>query len=409
MSDVTGVEIVDAELVDEEREALFPVPADPGRHPRPFIDVDVTAAPAERPSAFRPVVDRHTVLRPGQAVPTEADGPTYSEADLRISQETADQLDEAPPANTSRTYGSAVKLFREWCAGQGRVAVPCTTATFVEYVAHLVREDKSPSAVRVAMSAIRSVHPDDKQPGRREAKQLTEKHSREWARRKTVKKAPPIRSAALSAMVATCTAVDPRELPKALRDASLLTVGWGMLSRRSELANLLIEQLTVEDDGVTVHVAFSKTDQAAAGEDTFIPADPDDPAVCPVVRTRAWLAELRRQGVTSGPLYRQITRGGNIRPRSGPRGDFLSPDAVGDIVKARAELAELPDPSKVTAHGLRRGPAQEISEAGGDPTKQGRWKPGSTTVRKHYTEPAQDKANNPLHAARAKAREKAGT
>ncbi|MFD7003944.1 site-specific integrase [Streptomyces mirabilis] len=381
---MTAVEIVDAELVDDEDRAL------------PVL--------AERPPAFRPVVDRHTMLRPGQAVPTEADAPTYSEADFRISQETADQLDDAPPANTSRTYGSAEGQFRDWCARQGRVAVPCTTATFVEYVAHLIREDKSPSTIQVAMSAIRSVHPDDKQPGRREARQLVQKHSRERARRKTTRKAPPIRSAALSAMVATCTAVDPPEQPKALRDAALLTVGWGMLSRRSELANLLIEQLTVEDDGVTVHVAFSKTDQAAAGEDTFIPADPDDPAVCPVVCARAWLEELRRQGITSGPLFRQITRGGNVRPRSGPRGDFLSPDAIGDVVKARAELAGLPDPSNVTAHGLRRGPAQEISEAGGDPTAQGRWKPGSNTVQKHYVEPARDKASNPLHAVRAKAR-----
>jgi integrase len=386
VADVTGVEYVDAELVDEDDERALPVLA-------------------ERPANFRPVVDRHTMLRPGQAVPTEADTPTYGEADFRISQETADLLDDAPPGNTSRTYSSAEGQFRDWCAAQGRVAVPCTTATFVEYVAHLIRGDKSPSTLQVAMSAIRSVHPDDKQPGRREARQLVQKHSREWARRKTTKKAPPIRSAALSAMVAACTAVDPRERPKALRDAALLTVGWGMLSRRSELANLLIEQLTVEDDGVTVHVAFSKTDQAAAGEDTFIPADPDEPAACPVVCVRAWLAELRRQGVTSGPLFRQITRGGNIRSRPGPRGNFLSPDAIGDVVKARAELASLPDPSKVTAHGLRRGPAQEISEAGGDPTAQGRWKPGSNTVQKHYVEPARGKANNPLHAARAKARE----
>ncbi|MER6151336.1 hypothetical protein [Streptomyces hirsutus] len=61
----------------------------------------------------------------------------------------------------------------------------------------------------------------------------------------------------------------------------------------------------------------------------------------------------------------------------------------------------------MTAHGLRRGPAQEISEAGGDPTAQGRWKPGSPTVRKHYIEPVQGKTNNPLHAARTKARAQA--
>ncbi|GGY04208.1 hypothetical protein GCM10010358_67230 [Streptomyces minutiscleroticus] len=104
-----------------------------------------------------------------------------------------------------------------------------------------------------------------------------------------------------------------------------------------------------------------------------MPADPDDPALCPVVRVRAWLEELRRHGITSGPLFRHITRGGTIRPRSGPRGNFLSPDAIGNIVKSRALLAGVKAPGgrAVTAHGLRRGPAQEISEAGGGPDLAG--------------------------------------
>ncbi|KES03106.1 hypothetical protein BU52_32150 [Streptomyces toyocaensis] len=391
MVDYSAVEVVDAELVDEDEDRALPTLAD---------------APAHRP-----FVDRHTLLRPDVPVPTTVDQPTYTEADFRISQATAALIDGAPPANTSRTYGSALGQFRTWCAQSGRVPMPCTTATFVEYVGHLVQRDLAPSSVQVHMSAIRSAHPDGQQPGTKEARQILRKHARDWARRRAPRKAPPIRTAALSAMVATCTAADEREWPKALRDAALLTLGWGMLSRRSELANLLIEHLVVEDDGVTVRVAFSKTDQAARGEDTFVPADPDDPLLCPVARVRAWLEELRRHGITSGPVFRHVTRGGTVRSRSGPRGDFLSPDAIGSVVKARARLAGVSAPGgrAVTAHGLRRGPAQEISEAGGDPTAQGRWKPGSPTVRKHYIEPARGKTDNPLHAARVKARARAGT
>nr|WP_011265202.1 site-specific integrase [Streptomyces sp. F11]AAX51307.1 unknown [Streptomyces sp. F11] len=389
MADSAEVDVVDAELVDEKETRPLPVPA-----------------PAPAPRAL---VDRHTLLRPAAPVPTAADLPAYTEADFRISQETADLIDQAPPANTSRTYNSALGQFEAWCAERGRVPMPCTTATFVEYVGHLVQRDMAPSSIQVHMSAIRSAHPDGQQPGTKEARQILRHRAREWARCRTPRKAPPIRTPALAAMVATCTAASDRERPKAARDAALLILGWGMLARRSELANLLIEQLLIEDDGVTVLVAFSKTDQTAKGEQTFVPADPDEPALCPVTRTRAWLEELRRHNITSGPLFRQITRGGSIRPRSGPRGDFLSPDAIGDIVKARARLAgvKAPDGRTATAHGVRRGPAQEISEAGGDPTAQGRWKPGSPTVRKHYIEPARGKANNPLHAVRAKAREKA--
>ncbi|WP_329326715.1 site-specific integrase [Streptomyces sp. NBC_01689] len=384
MPETTAVEVVDAELVDEDESgALLPA--------------------VSRPVA-RPLVDRHTMLRPGEAVPTTADAPTYSEADFRISQETADLLDEAPPANTSRTYSWAWSKFDAWCAERGRVPLPCTTATFVEYVGHLIREDMAPATIRVHMSAIRSRHPDDQKPGTKKAGEAIRAHGRRRAKAgHRPKKAPAVTTSMLGALVATCTGSTPREEVTALRDAALFTIGWGMLSRRSELAGLLIEQVDVEEEGVTVHVAFSKTDQDAEGEDTFIPADPD-PAVCPVGRVSAWLAELRRQGITSGPLFRAVTRSGTIPSRS--RGDFLTPDSIGAIVKHRAKLAGVSNPAavknpdRITAHGLRRGPAQYLARNGQDPTAQGRWKQGSRTVEKHYLAPARGRENNPFIAAR---------
>ncbi|MDP5310359.1 site-specific integrase [Streptomyces poriferorum] len=374
-------EVVVAELVDEDN---LPAAVDPG-------------------PIGRPLVDRHTILRPNAPIPTTADLPTYTEADFRISQETAELLDQSPPENTSRTYNSARRRFEAWCRENDRVHLPCTTATFVEYVGHLVRADKSPSTIQVAMSAIRSWHQDGQQPGTKEASEALRKHARGWAQRRTAKKAPAIRTDMLAAMVATCASETDADYPKATRDAALLTLGWGMLSRRSELAHLLIQQLTIGPTGIHVLVAFSKTDQAAKGNTTFVPDNPDDPATCPVVRIRAWLEELRRQGVTDGPLFRHINRGGTIRHRAGgPEENLLTPDAIGAIVKARAKLANLPDPSKITAHGLRRGPAQEIAEAGEDPTGQGRWKPGSLTVQKHYVEPARSEADNTITAMRRK-------
>ncbi|MDV9191575.1 hypothetical protein R6L23_25780, partial [Streptomyces sp. SR27] len=182
MVEPTDVEVVDAELVEDDGPGLFPVPADPGKHPRPFFDPDLLPARAEPGPAVRPLVDRHTMLRPGQAVPTTADAPRYSEADFRISQETAELLDDAPPANTSRTYTSAWRKFERWCAEEGRVPLPCTTATFVEYVGHLVRADASPATIRVHMSAIRSQHPDEQKPGTEKAGEAVRAHARRRAK-----------------------------------------------------------------------------------------------------------------------------------------------------------------------------------------------------------------------------------
>lgn len=80
----------------------------------------VRAAPAPRP-----LVDEHTVLRPGASIPTSDDpGTTYTERDLYVSEETARILDESDPGDSG-----PMKAFNAWCAEQGRVAVPCTTAT----------------------------------------------------------------------------------------------------------------------------------------------------------------------------------------------------------------------------------------------------------------------------------------
>ena len=93
------VGVVDAELVDEEPAPLPAVPAPAGR----------------------PLVDRHTMLRPGAPLPTDDDAPTYTERDLYVSEATAQLLDDAPPPNTSTQYRSAWNRFTAWCDQEGRV------------------------------------------------------------------------------------------------------------------------------------------------------------------------------------------------------------------------------------------------------------------------------------------------
>lgn len=377
------IEVVDAEVLDDTDDHL------------PAI-VDTTPA-------ARPIVTQHTILAPGESFTTEQGGPRYTEADFRISERTQQRREQSPPENTARNYRTARDRFKAWCAEQGRVPLPCTTATFLEYVNHLIDLDHSPSHIQVAMSAIRTMHPDGQKPGTQDARQAVNAHAKKYRSRKSRRKAQGVKSDDLARIVATCDqdTADGRPLA-GTRDAALLTVGWGMLARRSELANLLVDNVTVDDEGVTVHIAYSKTDQEAKGVDTFVPANPDDPTVCPVVRMRAWLEELRALGVAEGALFRQITRGDRLALRVGvPRGESLSADAVGAIIKRRARRADPKMYARVTAHGLRRGPAQEMADEGIDPTGQGRWKDGSTTVQEHYVTPARGRKNNPIVAMRA--------
>lgn len=371
------LEVVDAELVDDDH---LPTLAQP-------------TAPT------RPAIDRHTILRPGE-LPT-AQRPQYTERDFYVSPETAKRMDEASaPKNTDKNYRSQRGMFQAWCDQMGRVARPCTTATYVEYIAGMIARGKSPNTIKTHKSAIRSWQPEDAKPGTKVVNGLINEYAKEWGKRNRVKKAPAITDTMFRAMVATC---DPRH-PIGIRDRCALVLGRGALNRRIELADLLCTDVDVDDDFVTLDIRFDKTHQDGDGEPTHIPADPAEPLLCPVDATRAWFTMLHRLGVRDGAFFRALTSAGTLQNRATAteRGDHVSGDAINDWVRGRAHKAGLPNWQEVTAHGLRRGGAQAIADAGGDPTKQGRWAAGSAVVKKEYLDRAQSRAENPWLKVQAK-------
>lgn len=77
------MEVVDAELVDDGH-----LPAT--IHPRLMS---------------AQVVDRHTILHPGQGLPTESDQPRYTERDLYVSEQTTERLgNQSAPRNAGANY-----------------------------------------------------------------------------------------------------------------------------------------------------------------------------------------------------------------------------------------------------------------------------------------------------------------
>ncbi|MET9323314.1 hypothetical protein ABZX75_24420 [Streptomyces sp. NPDC003038] len=180
-------------------------------------------------------------------------------------------------------------------------------------------------------------------------------------------------------------------------------MGRGALNRRFELADLDIGDVEVEDTGVDLWIAYSKTDQEGKGESTFVPADPADRRYDPVSAVRDWLHCLHRMGVHEGPLMRALTSKGRLQNRSAAteRGDYVTGHALNDWVRHRAYLAGLPGWHLVTSHGLRRGRRPGVADAGGDPTQQGRSKPGSATVKREYLDRGQSRSQNPWHQVQA--------
>ncbi|MFC5218847.1 integrase [Streptomyces coerulescens] len=365
------VEVVDAELVDES---------------------ELRPAIAEPTAQTGPLVDRHTVLRPGELTITKR--PTYTARDFYVSEETARRIDqESAPANTGKNYRSQRGIFERWCNEMGRVARPCTTATFVEYVASMIAREYRPNTIGTHMSAVRTWQPEDARPGTKVARGLLNEYRKAWGRRNRVTKAPAITDDMFRAMVAACD----QHHPIGIRNRCALILGRGALNRRIELADLLQADVDVEAEGVALWIATSKTDQDSKGDETFVPIWDDDPLINPVHATREWFSTLHRLGARDSAFFRALTAYGALQNRSTAtvRGDHVSGDAINDWVRSCAYSANLPHWQEITAHGLRRGGAQAIADAGGDPTRQGRWKPGSTAVKREYLDRALARSENP--------------
>ncbi len=140
----------------------------------------------------------------------------------------------------------------------------------------------------------------------------------------------------LEQLVATCD-----DSLKGLRDRAVLLVGWASGGRRrSEIVGIQIEDLRrIGPNEYLFELGASKTNQSGI-------AQAED--VKPIVGAAgealaAWLAAC---GLTAGPVFRAIGKGGKLR---GP----LSASAVRAIVKERSLLAGLA--GDFSAHSLRSG------------------------------------------------------
>jgi integrase len=143
----------------------------------------------------------------------------------------------------------------------------------------------------------------------------------------------------------------------ALRDRALLLLGFAVGLRRSELVALQVEDLSPSPDGLRIRIARSKTDQQGRDQELLVVyAEPPRP--CPVRALRAWLDAAE---VTTGPIFRRVTRTGAI---SNP----LTPQTVALIIKKRPRTAGL-DAREFAGHSLRSGYATQAARDGHHPTQ----------------------------------------
>jgi len=251
--------------------------------------------------------------------------------------------------NTRRAYRAALSAFADFCAAAGRASMPAQPETVAVYLASQAHAGRRPSTLSLHTSAIAYAHRLAGHPNPCDAAAV-----REVVRgiRRTVGVAPKQAPALTLPRLGMALHGIDRGTVRGKRDAALLTLGFALAARRSELVALDIEDLEDDGEGLFVRIARSKSDQEGQGALLYVPQAQQILEVCAVRATRSW---LECGAGASGPLFRSVRKGGAL-------GGRLSARAV-DLVVRRA-CSGIGDGLPFSAHSLRAGLVTTLASQG---------------------------------------------
>lgn len=245
--------------------------------------------------------------------------------------------------NTEVMYAHYWKDWRGWCEHHGCQPLPSSPDLVRLYVAWCLLERERTlyvSSVKVALAAItyrhrQAGHPSPIDDGVRFL-------LRNAAR--MLKQRSKAREPLTPDLLVRALRVLP-ESPRGIRDRAILLVGFASSWRSEEIARLRTEYVAVEQDGMSLLLPHSKTDQEAKGRRIWIPRGQSE-ETCPVQALETW---LDRRGRGPGPLFTHTRVRGRMPVERGIR-----PQLVYQVVQRTLGRAGI-DPNAYGAHSLRSG------------------------------------------------------
>jgi integrase len=181
----------------------------------------------------------------------------------------------------------------------------------------------------------------------------------------------------------------PRRRPYDIRNRAIILVGFAAGWRRSELSSLNLSDVGFAEQGMTLRLKKSKTDQQGAGRLTGIHYGRRR-LTCPVRALKEWLAI---RGHWQGPLFCAIEQSGRMR-----RSHLSDETICGIIQKSLAAIGE--NSKRYGAHSLRAGMVTTAIEDGASESLiMQRTGHRSYASLKPYIRPAKAFFGNPLAKA----------
>jgi site-specific recombinase XerD len=258
-----------------------------------------------------------------------------------LELETLKNLKSSKALNTLRAYKADYKDFINFCIKHGFKSMPSEPKILSLYLTHLSQTSKF-STLKRRLASISVIHKlsghyiDTKHP------MITENLMGIKRVKGTHQKAKkPILINELKSIIKVID--NDKNEEKRSKNRTLILVGFAGGFRRSELVEILFEDIDFVPEGVKIFVRRSKTDQSGEGMTKGIPYF-SNPEYCPVVSLKNW---LKKSEIKSGKIF------------------DISDKSVALTIKKYAAIAGL-DSKKYSGHSLRSGFATSTAELGAE-------------------------------------------
>ena len=258
-----------------------------------------------------------------------------------LELETLKNLKNSKASNTLRAYKADYKDFASFCIKNGFKPMPSEPKIISLYLTYLSKGSKF-STLKRRLASISVIHKlsghyiDTKHP------MITENLMGIKRVKGTFQKAKkPILINELKSIINVIDK-DKNEKRK-LKNRTLILIGFSGGFRRSELVDILFEDIDFVPEGVKIFVKRSKTDQSGEGMTKGIPYF-SNLEYCPVTSLKNW---IKKSEIKFGKIF------------------DMSDKSVALTIKKYTALAGL-DPNKYSGHSLRSGFATSTAELGAE-------------------------------------------
>ena len=312
------------------------------------------------------LVSGQVLAFPISPTPTIPSSDPYAQA-RKILQETVQKIDGAYAPATIRAYRSNFEFFIRYCEEQSLDPLPCKPVDLASYISHLSNQNLKSASIRLAAVSVAAIHrfnrmndPSKDPDVILELRRMFRKLGRHQ------NQAAAINKDALESLI---SATD--QTLRGYRDRALLLTAYDSLCRRSELAALQAEDMSVVKTGVGIQIRLhkSKADQNSHGRWIALGGRAQ-------LAINDWLREAK---ITSGYLFRGITK------YDTPTKEIAGAQ-INRIYKQLAIKANLDSKlvEHISGHSLRVGSAQDLLASGASMPlimNRGRWTKVDTVMR----------------------------